>query len=94
VGKKGWYSLGGEHGIVLRSGYDRMHMSTIRCSRISIVYGVRAEGGYVEHAVAFKWTEKFPALFPGSETLFFFFCVGEGGCIVVGRGFLKVWQRA
>jgi hypothetical protein len=47
--------------------------------------------GYVEHAVSFEGTEKFPAFLTCSVTFFFFLCVGEGGCVVVGRRFLEVW---
>jgi hypothetical protein len=41
--------------------------------------------GYKVHAVSFEGTEEVPTLFPGAETFFFFFCVGEG-CGVVFRG--------
>jgi hypothetical protein len=49
--------------------------------------------GYKVHAVAFEGAEKFPALFAGTETFFFFFCVRERGCVVVfGGDGTEVWQ--
>jgi hypothetical protein len=39
-------------------------------------------GAYKKHAISFEGLEKFPAFLAGSETFFFFFGTGEGGCVV------------